>query len=247
MVGPGRVEYTYRDSGLALDGASELVVAGAPDLLAPGGVATLLASWVHTRDADWRSRVASWLPDHGIDAWVVQRDVADPALYVGTWLRDSGLDPRDPAAQRRAEHWLDTLDEAELTGIGFGFVFLRRIDGPTEVLAEDLSHGFDDPLGPEVMQYFARSAWLRDHDLRHARLRRAPDIALEQISTPTVDGWRQIGARLHRSDGPRWRHDIDDLLSALLAGLRPDGLPLGELVDLLSRGHLGGPATPEFE
>lgn len=247
VVGPGGVEYTYRDSGLALDGASELVVSGTPDLLAPGGTATLLASWVHTAAADWRSRVASWLPDHGIDAWVVQRDVADPALYVGTWLRDAGLDPRDEAAWGRAERWFDTLDRAGVSAIGFGFVYLRRIDGPTELLAEDLTHGFDDPLGPEATGYFARSAWLRDHDPRTARLRRGPGTALERIYASGEQGWQQVVARLHRGDGPRWRHDVDDLLAALVAGLRPDGLPLRELIDLLARGHLGGPATPEFE
>ena len=45
------------------------------------GTAVLLASWVHRAGEDWRDRVAGWLPDHGIDAWVVQRDVADPELY----------------------------------------------------------------------------------------------------------------------------------------------------------------------
>ena len=55
-----------------------------------------IASWVHVEDEDWRARVASWLPAHGVDAWIVQRDVADPALYVGTWLQDGDADPRDP-------------------------------------------------------------------------------------------------------------------------------------------------------
>ncbi|MFE3104545.1 DUF7782 domain-containing protein [Nocardia tengchongensis] len=252
VVGPARVEHTYRDSGLALDGASELVISGIPDLLAPGGTAALLASWVHLEGQDWRSRVASWLPDHGIDAWIVQRDVADPALYVGTWLRDAGLDPREPAAQARAERWLDAFRESGVEGIGFGFVYLRAIDGPTELLAEDLTHGFDDPLGPEALAYFERSAWLRaaaaDPDLiLDSRYRVDPATALERVYLPGDEGWAQAVARLHRGDGPRWQHEVDDITTALLAGMRPDGLPLREIVELLAFSETGDAATPEFE
>ncbi|MBF6138191.1 methyltransferase [Nocardia otitidiscaviarum] len=251
VVGPARVEHTYRDSGLALDGASELVVSGAPALLNPGGTAAMLASWVHVEGEDWRGRVSRWLPDHGVDAWIVQRDVADPALYVGTWLRDAGLDPRDPAAQARAEAWLDAFAAAAVEGIGFGFVYLRAIDGPTELLAEDLTHGFDDPLGPEATRYFERSAWLRavaaDPEVAwSACFEVDAATALERVSLPGPHGWEQRVARLHRGDGPRWQHEIDDAIAALLAGMRPDGLPLADLVELLAFGESGDTATPEF-
>ncbi|QLY29427.1 methyltransferase [Nocardia huaxiensis] len=252
VVGPARVEHTYRDSGLALDGASELVISGAPALLNPGGTAAMLASWVHIEGEDWRTRVASWLPDHGVDAWIVQRDIADPALYVGTWLRDAGLDPREGAAQARAERWLDAFDAADVAGIGFGFVYLRNINGPTELLAEDLTHGFDDPLGEEATRHFERSAWLRavnaDPEIAlSARFEVNPTTALERVYLPGSEGWEQRVARVHRGDGPRWQHEVDDSIAALLAGMRPDGLPLRELVDLLAFGETGDAATPEFE
>ncbi|WP_405138860.1 methyltransferase [Nocardia sp. NBC_01388] len=252
VVGPARVEHTYRDSGLALDGASELVISGIPDMLNPGGTAALLASWVHINGQDWRSRVASWLPDHGIDAWIVQRDIADPALYVGTWLRDAGLDPREPAAQARAERWLEAFAAAEVDGIGFGVVYMRDIDGPTEMLAEDLTHPFEDPLGQETHRYFERSAWLRavatDPGLvLSSRFEVDPATALERVSLPSTEGWQQRVARLHRGDGPLWQHEVDDTTAALLAGMRPDGLPLSELVELLSFSDTGDAATPEFE
>lgn len=90
VVGEARVHHTYRDSGLDLDGASELMISQSIDYLNPGGTAALLASWVHVEGQDWRSRIASWLPAHGVDAWVVQRDVADPALYVARGSRTAG-------------------------------------------------------------------------------------------------------------------------------------------------------------
>lgn len=251
VVGPARIEHTYRDSGLALDGASELVLSRIPDLLAPGGTAAVLAAWVHTEDEDWRQRVSGWLPAHGIDAWVVQRDIADPALYVGTWLRDAGLDPRSPAAQERAEEWLAALDGAGVTGIGFGFVYLRAFDGPTEILAEDLTHGFEDPLGAEALAHFERSAWLREVAAEPARAWKSryrvdPATALERVYLPGDNGWDRQVTRLHRGDGPRWQHEVDETTVSLLAGMRSDGLPLYELIELLALSQGSDEVDPEF-
>lgn len=251
VVGPARIEHTYRDSGLALDGASELVISQVPSVLAPGGTAAMLAAWVHVDGEDWRQRVSSWLPPHGVDAWVVQRDIADPALYVGTWLRDAGLDPRDPAAQARAEQWLDAFTAADVEGIGFGFVYLHAIDGPTELLAEDLTHGFDDPLGAEATAYFERSAWLRraaaEENLAWStRFVVDPATALERVYLHGEFGWEQQVARLHRGDGPRWQHEVDESTIALVAGMRADGLPLQQLIELLALAHGSGEVTEEF-
>jgi methylase of polypeptide subunit release factors len=237
VVGRARVEHTYRDSGLDLDGASELMISRAVDHLNPGGTASMLASWVHVADDDWRARVASWLPAHGVDAWIVQRDVADPALYVGTWMRDAGLDPRDPATAAQAEAWLAHFAANEVEGIGFGFVYLRRTDEPSDVLAEDLRHAYSDPLGDEALGYLDRAAWLRDRDVLEARFALAPSTALERVYLPGEEGWRQVVARVHRGDGPAWQHEIDDLAAALLGGMRADGLALGELVELLAAAH----------
>ncbi|TSD96040.1 methyltransferase [Skermania sp. ID1734] len=246
VVGPARVEHTYRDSGLDLDGASERVVSSVPDLLAPDGVATLLASWVHVDGQDWRERVASWLPDYGVDAWILQRDVADPALYVGTWLRDAGMDPVDPQAQHRAEQWLAHFSANSVAGIGFGHVFLRRIDGPTEVVAEEASHAYDAPLGAEVPGYFRRSQWLREHPAHDGRLRVHPATALEQVSVPGADGWERVVTRLHRGDGPRWQHEVDDAIAALVGGIRPDGPALDTLIDVVALAFAGDAPTPQW-
>jgi methylase of polypeptide subunit release factors len=246
VVGSGSVTHTYRDSGLALDGASRLVIEGVPGLLAPGGLATLLASWVHIEGEDWRARVSSWLPDYGVQAWILQRDVADPALYVGTWQRDAGQDPRDESTQRQAEQWLDTFAEANVEGIGFGFVYLRNIDGPTEVLAEDLRHEFSDPLGEEAVRHFERTEWLRTADLPASRFSVAAATALERVYQVGDEGWQQLVARIHRGDGPRWQHEIDDATASLLAGMRADGLALEELVALLAFASGDDEPTPEL-
>ncbi|MGN5239914.1 MULTISPECIES: DUF7782 domain-containing protein [unclassified Rhodococcus (in: high G+C Gram-positive bacteria)] len=237
VVSSGQVEHSYRDSGLDLDGASKLMISQSVDHLNPGGTASILASWVHIEGQDWRARVASWLPAHGVDAWIVQRDVADPALYIGTWLRDGDADQRDPAVAGRAEEWFDHFARNRVEGVGFGFVYLRRTDEPSDVLAEDLRHAFTDALGPESIDYFARLQWLRDHDVLESRFRVRDDTALERVFLPGEEGWNQVVTRVHRGGGPAWQHELDDLAAALLGGLRSDGLCLGDLVSLLAAAH----------
>lgn len=238
VVGRAQVEHTYRDSGLDLDGASELVVREAPDHLAAGGRAVLLASWVHRPRDSWQARVASWLPDEGVRAWVLQRDVADPALYVGTWVRDEGLDPRVGAGREKSDAWLAHLSGAGVSGVGFGFVFLQAIDGPSEVVCEELTQAFDDPLGAEAAAHFDRMAALDGIDLGASRPQLAPDVALERVSVPDAGagvGWSEVVLRVSRMSGPRFSHEIDADGARLLAGCS-GALTLDDLVALLEAG-----------
>lgn len=242
VVGPARVDYTYRDSGLAGDDASALVVRQLPAFLTDGGVGQLLASWLHAKGEDWADRVHRWLPP-GTDAWFVQRDIADPGLYVGTWLRDAGIDPRSPQGRAKAAAWLDWFAEEKVDGVGFGFVTLRRAGAahPT-VVCEDLRQSYDDPLGPEAGAWLDRVVWLRDHDdqLLDTRFRVPSTVLLERVDQLGAEGWEASVRRLHRTDGPGWQHEVDELATALLAGCQ-GALPLSDLLELLAAAH-GRPA-----
>lgn len=241
VVGPPRNEFVYRDSGLSGDDASALMVRQLPGLLTAGGTGHLLASWLHRADEDWRDRVAAWLPSEELDAWFVQRDIADPALYVGTWLRDAGYDPRSAVGRRKGDEWLDWFESNNVEGIGFGFVTLRRAAGRHgEVVCEDLRHAYDDPLGPEADQWLRRVEWLAEHgddsSLLRSRLVTTSTTALEEVSQPGAEGWETTARQLHRTDGPGWEHEVDELGTRLLAGCQ-GGLPLEEIIALLALGY----------
>jgi methylase of polypeptide subunit release factors len=238
VVGPPRVDYVYRDSGLAGDQASALVIGTLPAHLSDGGVGQVLASWVHRKGKDWAERVSSWLPG-GVDAWFVQRDIADPALYVGTWLRDAGLDPRSPEGRGKSRAWLDWFASNDIEAVGFGYVTLRRTDAtPVTVVCEDLRHAYDDPLGPETVRWLDSAAWLREHadKLLQTRFTVPESVVLEEVSQPGAAGWSALVRRLHRTNGPGWQHEVDEPTAKLLAGCQ-GALPLQDLLALLEAAY----------
>lgn len=239
VVGLPEVGHVYRDSGLDLDGATELVAGTAPGHLTDNGTAYMLGSWVHTRTQSWAARVASWLPKRGVSAWVIQRDVADPGMYVSTWLKDESIDPRSRAGIERTGQWLEHLRDNDVIGIGFGWIFLRDIgDAPTEVTAEEVLQPFSDPLGPEVDEYFRRTAWLRGktgEEIAQARFMVRPGVARENVEVADAEtgmGFESAVIRLTRTDGPRFSHEVDESLASVIAGLHPQGLSLEETVGL---------------
>lgn len=243
VVGPPEIGHVYRDSGMDLDGATRLVVEEACRHLAPGGTAHLLGAWVHSAQQSWQQRVAEWLPDEGVAAWIIQRDAVTPSQYVGTWLSDESLDLRSPEAAERTSAWLRHFDNAGVTGVGFGFIAIHRLgsdeqETKSDILAEEMTQYFEDPLGPEVSEYFDRIAWLRGQtreSLLESRYRVRPGVAQEEVSLADAEegmGFTPVARRLTRTDGPRWSHDVDHHLAAVLSGLNPDGLNLEETLGL---------------
>ncbi|MBN9643340.1 methyltransferase [Corynebacterium mendelii] len=239
VIAPPDSPTVYRESGLNLDGATEIAAAGAAEHLTDDGLAVILGSWVHLAEQDWRRRIASWFDDHGVEVRVIQRDVVDPALYVGTWLRDGSIDPHSADGVERASTWLDYLAAADVAAIGMGIITVKKrpADQPTEVICEQLLTPLRGPLAPEVADYFVRSQWLSGKtadDIAAARYRLADGVALEEVLLAADDGCGFIpaGYRLTRTDGPGFSHEIDEGLAAIVKGLNPSGLSLKDTVEL---------------
>ncbi|MBF1232890.1 MAG: methyltransferase, partial [Isoptericola variabilis] len=123
----------YRDGGMDRDNLIRAVLRGAPACMNEGGTLQMLANWEipvdRNPDTQWSWRVDSWLDGLPVDAWVVQRDVLDPARYVDMWIRDSGGQLMARADYERAfTSWLADFRSAGTGAIGMGFVALRRLD-----------------------------------------------------------------------------------------------------------------------
>ncbi|GGM11800.1 DUF7782 domain-containing protein [Nakamurella endophytica] len=238
VVGPGETRYTYRDSGMAGDEVCRALVTGAAQRLRPGGTAQFLANWVVRTGTDWRSRVGGWVQETGCDAWVVQRELADPAEYVALWGKDAG--ETGAAADAVAGRWLDWLQQQDVEAIGMGVITLRRsgADDP-DVVLDELTGPGDEVTGEEAAAFLARRRWLRsvdDRGLLATRLSLAPDVLLEERSLPGPDGWTGVLRMLRRPTGPGATLQVDEWGRSLLAGCT--GLaPLGLLVELLAGAH----------
>lgn len=236
VVSSGAAGYDYRDSGLAGDGVSEALVRRLPDVLAPGGTAQLLANWVITREQGWDEWVQGWLAGSGCDAWVWQREVAEPGEYVSLWLRDAGERPGTPAWNRRYDDWLDWFDAAGVAAVGMGLVTMWRsaADDPV-VVCEDVPQAVEQPVGPLLPGWVARQRWLRDRsdtDLLGTSLRAGDDLVLDRSALLGPAGWADATAQLRQARGLRWSVEVDEAMAALVAGC--DGTrPLAGLLAVL--------------
>lgn len=244
VVGVPEVGHVYRDSGLDLDGATELMLREVPGHLEPDGTAHLLGAWAHVDSgdgADWASRVASWLPKEGVEAWIIQRDVVDPAAYVGTWLRDESIDPRNAEGRAKTRRWLDHFAANDVVGIGFGYITLQRVDGQSSITCEDMPQPLGGPFRDEAAEWLLRTAWLRDRnagDILDARYRVRPGVAVERVELAGTEadpeqGFSPAALRITRTDGPRWSHDTDDAVVRILSAITPDA-PLATVLDVMA-------------
>ncbi len=123
---PGMPLYEYRDAGLVGDGVVEALVRSVGAHLEPGGVAQFLGNWESRRGASWRDRWSDWLDGTGLDAWVIQREVQDPAEYAELWARDAGQRRGAAAYEVMYGAWLADFADRDVEGIGFGIVTLQR-------------------------------------------------------------------------------------------------------------------------
>lgn len=180
----------YRDGGMDRDNLIRAVLRGAPACMNEGGTLQMLANWEipadRNPDTQWSWRVDSWLDGLPVDAWVVQRDVLDPARYVDMWIRDSGGQLMARADYERAfTSWLSDFRRAGTGAIGMGFVALRRLDEAEAASggkrAYDLSLDGHAPRGRDVAWALAS---LRAPELWDTALTRASDVREERHYVP---------------------------------------------------------------
>ncbi len=242
VVSPGAVEprYTYRDAGLPGDEVCRRLARGAPAVLTEDGMVVMLANWLHRDGESWPERVGSWLPAD-LDAWVVQRDLEDPAAYVSTWLRDSG-DPGAPGYLAAYDAWLGALEADRVTAVGFGWVVLRRTAGRPGVRLEEWPHAVEHPLGPYVLAQLERQRALAtgtEADLLGSALTLAPGVVQDQHGEPGAEDPHTIVLR--QQHALRRARSVGTELAAA-AGACDGTLPLHAVLDAVATVLGGDPA-----
>ncbi|WP_433546406.1 DUF7059 domain-containing protein [Streptomyces sp. CA-294286] len=238
VISPG-ARLTYRDGGMGGDDLCRALVSGAGERLNEGGYAQFLANWQHVEGEDWKDRLRSWVPA-GCDAWIVQREVQDITQYAELWLRDAGdhrSDPTEYAA--RYEAWLDEFEARGTTGVGFGWITLRKrgagATGEPSVTVEEWPHPVEQPLGPVIRAHFERQDYLRTHDdaaLLADRFVLAEEVVQEQIGVPGDEDPEYVVLRQHR--GMRRATKVDTV-GAGFAGVSDGSLSAGQILDAIAQ------------
>ena len=222
--------YEYRDGGMVGDALVAAVIDGVAAHLEEGGIAQLLGNWEYgTAGADGMAdpastdglqRVSGWVASTGLDAWVVERETQDVALYSETWIRDGGTRP-GPDFDRLYNAWLDDFERRGVTAVGFGYLTLRQ--PPTapgsRVLRrmERLDSVLGGSLGVHIAQTLAVWDWQSartDEELGLERLELAADVTEERhywpgAADPTV-------MTLHQGGGFGRSVPLDTGLAALV-------------------------------
>jgi methylase of polypeptide subunit release factors len=148
-----QARHTYREAPLPADDLGRSVVSQTGQHLTPGGIAVVLANWLHIPGEPWQERVAGWAPD-GCQVWAVEREYLSAGEYVELWLKDSAENGSARYEERYAQ-WYAYLDDLGAAGVGFGWFVVRRAD-PSWFVAEDLSDSDRLPDGEEVLAQLDR-------------------------------------------------------------------------------------------
>lgn len=235
VISPG-ARLTYRDAGMSGDDLCRSLVERSAGMLADGGYCQLLANWEHRDGEDWRERLRGWVPA-GCDAWIVQREVQDVAQYAELWLRDAGDHLADPAAYAaRYDDWLAEFERRGTTGVGFGWITLRKSDArEPSVLVEEWPHPVEQPLGDEIRAHFERQDFLRATDdaaLLDCRFVLADEVVQEQVGPPGAEDPEHVVLRRNR--GMRRATKVDTV-AAGFAGVCDGQLPAGRILDAIAQ------------
>ncbi|MHC5795701.1 DUF7059 domain-containing protein [Lacisediminihabitans sp. FW035] len=195
----GVPSYEYRDGGMVGDALVASVISGLGEHLEQGGIAQLLGNWEYRAGRDGLDRVGEWVDSTGLDAWVVEREVQDAALYSETWIRDGGT-RSGPEFDRLYEAWLDDFERRGVTAVGFGYLTIRSTSRSLRRL-ERVESAIVGGLGVHIAETLAASDWQSartDEELGREQLVLAPDVTEERhywpgAADPTVMTLRQGG------------------------------------------------------
>lgn len=195
--------FGYRDAGERGDAVVANLVRRIGEHLEPGGIAQFLGNWEVRTGTTWQEHVRGWVEGTGLDAWIVQREVQDPAEYAETWARDGGHHSGTADFDRMYAAWLDDFASRDVESIGFGVITVHRPATGRDPFVDlvEVRHPVESPMGPAVLAGVRARDWLAGQDddtLLDTVWVAAPDVHEERHTVPgahepAVILWRQGG------------------------------------------------------
>ncbi|GGB75752.1 SAM-dependent methyltransferase [Knoellia flava TL1] len=181
--------FEYRDGGAAGDAVVAGLVRTVGEHLVPGGVAQFLGNWEVPSGSTWTERVGAWLEGTGLDAWVVQREVQDPAEYAETWSRDGGHHAGTADFDAMYAAWLDDFASRDVESIGFGVITLHRPETDRTPFVDLMDERGPVPpaMGDVAQVGLEARVWLAEHsddEVLDIAWHATPDVTEERHTLP---------------------------------------------------------------
>ncbi len=154
--------YVYRDSGLPRDDLCRELVQAVPGVLAEGGFAHVLVSWVQrTGEGDeWAEPLRNWVDGTGCDAWLLRYKAEDPLAHTAGWLGPLAWSEPDEH-EAALDRWLDYFRSQEIEAVGYGAVVLRRRSGASNwVRLDEIPIERLEPATEHTLRVFAAEDYL---------------------------------------------------------------------------------------
>jgi len=238
ILGPLQ-RYTFRDSGMELDGLCKSLVAAAPRYLEEGGFFQCQVEWPILQGVDWKERFRGWLDGNGCDALVLRIDTSTCGQHAEETVVDT--DVSDLEVQTRLFAECAAYYEAHgIESIAEGFIVLRRrsAGAPNWIQFEEASPVKLEPFGAAVLHVFeAHDALdkLGSDGLLEARVRVAPGIAFDTGREWSGEEWSALHFRLRQTKGLCLQATLDSPMAALVQRL--DGrAPLQQILNAMAIG-----------
>lgn len=240
------MSYIYRDSGMEGDEVCQKIVREAPRFLREGGYCQFLANWAQYSGQDWRERLSRWSEGTGCDVWVMRTESQLPSTYASVWIRHTERSEVERYPER-FEKWMAYYEGRGIESIGLGMITMRRLSSHQNWFRADESpENMLGPCGDAILQAFGLRDFLEtvkeDAELLQTPLRLSPDVRLEQQSQPSMEGWKEVEARIHLAKGLAYIGNVDPYVSKLIVGCNGER-PLKELVSEMASSLEVDPAT----
>ena len=238
ILGPGK-RYTFRDSGMELDGLCRTLVTQAPEHLEEGGFFQCELEWPIVRGEDWKERLSGWLRGTGCDALVLSTAISTGLEHAEEMAVDT--DVCDPEVQ--AGLFRDAADYLEAHGIesvGQGFITMRKRSqgGPNWIQIEDTRTEKLEPFSDAVLRVFETHDALDALSLEDVLARRprlSPGLVYETGREWTGTAWTQVAFRLRQQKGLRLQASLDTNMGGLIQ--RCDGsATLSQILSAMATG-----------
>jgi SAM-dependent methyltransferase len=200
--------FVFRDAPGRGDELVRELVQGLPGVLADGGLALVLVSWVATGGTP---EPLSWTTEPGVGRLLLASRLESAAEAAHTWNKDRISDQRD--YEERVTRWLAFYEGQEIESIGYGALVLCR-DSRGAGWASLVGAPLDRPgsAGPHVLRLVANHSALAAASGRVEALGRivlAPDAELTHRRRRGPDGLETVGVEIRLPGGIGTAADLD--------------------------------------